>query len=150
MTRSPLWLIFLHLSAVQALRGLPCLESFSAVRAVRHIEGSPGWCPSHRSEHEALKGAPWVGSWSSWVYQTLSGPASLLLGAPAGMRGERCFGDGSIPYLISSIALLPWLPGLPPGAFPTTASSLTSSWPVSPQPTAAFALIAPQPLSSSS
>ena len=28
---------------IQALRGLPCLESFSAVRCIRHIEGPPGW-----------------------------------------------------------------------------------------------------------
>ena len=31
---------------VQALRGLPCLESFSVVRCIRHIEGPPGWGPT--------------------------------------------------------------------------------------------------------
>ena len=28
---------------IQALRGPPCLWSFSAVRHIRHIEGPPGW-----------------------------------------------------------------------------------------------------------
>ena len=31
---------------VQALRGLPCLGSFSVVRRVRHIEGPPWFCAS--------------------------------------------------------------------------------------------------------
>ena len=31
---------------VQALRGLPCLGSFSIVRRIRHIEGPPGWGPT--------------------------------------------------------------------------------------------------------
>ena len=31
---------------VQALRGLPCLGSFSVVLGVRHIEGPPGWGPT--------------------------------------------------------------------------------------------------------
>ena len=37
-------------------------------------------------------------------------------------------------------AVLPWLPGLPPQAFPTTISSFTSPQSVSPQSTAALAL----------
>ena len=41
---------------------------------------------------------------------------------------------------LSSIALLPWLPGFPPQAFPTTISSLTSPQSVSPQSTAALVL----------
>ena len=46
----------------------------------------------------------------------------------AGMWGERGCGDGSTCYtLLSSIALLPWLPSFPPQAFCTTVSSLTSS-----------------------
>ena len=45
------------------------------------------------------------------------------------------------PYTwISSIALLPWLPGFPPPAFPTTISSLTSPQSVSLQSTASLAL----------
>ena len=40
--------------------------------------------------------------------------------------GERGYGEGSNRYAwLSSIALLPWLPGFPPQAFPTTIS-LTS------------------------
>ena len=47
--------------------------------------------------------------------------------ADAGVWGERGYGDGSTPYTwLSSIALLAWLPGFPPQAFPTTVSSLTS------------------------
>ena len=30
---------------VQALKGLPCLGSFSVVWCIRHIEGAPGWGP---------------------------------------------------------------------------------------------------------
>ena len=57
------------------------------------------------------------------------------------MWGERGYDDGSTPYtLLSSITLLPWLPGFPPPAFPTTISSLTSSRSFSPQSTAALAL----------
>ena len=40
-----LWLVFLHSSIalpIQALRGLPCLESVSVVLHVRSIEG-PSW-----------------------------------------------------------------------------------------------------------
>ena len=52
---------------VQALRGLPCLGSFSVVLRIRHIEGHP---PAPvgvllcRLVRQALKGAPWVGSYS--------------------------------------------------------------------------------------
>ena len=44
------------------------------------------------------------------------------------------------PMHDSSVALLPWLHGFPPQAFPTTISLLTSSRSVSPQSTAALAL----------
>ena len=48
---------------------------------------------------------------------------------------------GSSPYVwLSSIALLPWLPGFPPRAFPTTIFSLTSPQSISTQSTAALAL----------
>ena len=57
------------------------------------------------------------------------------------MWGERGYGDGSTPYMwLSSIVLLPWLPGFPPPAFPTTISSLTSPQSTSLQSTAALAL----------
>ena len=61
--------------------------------------------------------------------------------ADAGRWGERGYGDGSTPYTwLSSIALLPWLPGLPPEAPPITISALASVWSTSPQSTAALAL----------
>ena len=44
------------------------------------------------------------------------------------------------PMHDSSVALLPWLHGFPPQAFPTTISLLTSPRSVSPQSTAALAL----------
>ena len=46
--RRPLWSVFLHSSTVQALRGLPCLGSFSVVWQIRHIEGPP-WLGSYSS-----------------------------------------------------------------------------------------------------
>lgn len=47
----------------------------------------------------------------------------------AGMWGERGYSDDSIPYTrLSSIALLPWLPGFPPQALPTTVLSLIVPW----------------------
>ena len=47
----------------------------------------------------------------------------------------------STPYTwLSSISLLPWLPGFPPQAFPTTVTSLTSPRSISLQSTAALAL----------
>ena len=49
---------------IQAPMGLPCLGSLSAVRRVRHIDGPPGWVLLCRSVHQALTGAPWVGSYS--------------------------------------------------------------------------------------
>ena len=55
--------------------------------------------------------------------------------------GERVYGDGSTLYMwLSSTALLSWLPGFPPLAFPTTISSLTSPQSVSLQSTAALTL----------
>ena len=65
-----------------------------------------------------------------------------LMGQPlycsAGIWEERGYGDGSTPYVwLSSITLLPWLPGFPPKAFPTTISFLTSPLSVSLQSTAA-------------
>ena len=54
---------------------------------------------------------------------------------------ERGYGDGSTPYAwLSSITLFPWLPGFPPQAFPTTISSLTSPWSISPQSTATLTI----------
>ena len=50
---------------IHALRGLPCLGSFSVVWGVKHIEGAPltGILLSIYL-CRALKGAPWLGSYS--------------------------------------------------------------------------------------
>ena len=48
---------------IQALRGLPCLQSFSAVQLIRHIGGPLAGLLLCRLAHQALKGAPWVGSY---------------------------------------------------------------------------------------
>ena len=70
----------------------------------------------------------------------------------AGLWGERGYGGGPTPCAwLSSISLLPWLPGFPPQAFPTTISCLTSPPSISPQSTAALRPgIAPQSLNSGS
>ena len=49
---------------VQALRGLPCLGSFSVVRPIRHIEGPPDRVLLCSLAYQSLKGAPWVRSYS--------------------------------------------------------------------------------------
>ena len=76
--------------------------------------------PSCRSAHQAPKGAPWVGPYS--VVQCLRRLMGQLLycsAAYGGLWRERGYGDGSTPYTrLSTIALLPWLPGFPPQAFP--------------------------------
>ena len=47
--------------------------------------------------------------------------------------GKGGYDDGSTPYMgLNSIALLPWLPGFLPPAFPTMISSLTSLQSISP------------------
>ena len=62
-------------------------------------------------------------------------------GAAAGMWEKRGYGDSSTPYAwLSNITLLPWLPGFPPKAFPTTISFLASPLSVSLQSTAALTL----------
>ena len=101
---------------IQALRGLPCLGSFSVVWCVRHIEGSP-----------------WVGSYSVvQCLRHLMGQSFYYSTADAGVWRERSYADGSTPTRDS--ALSPYFCGcpaslhghLPPQASPTTISSLTS------------------------
>ena len=74
-----------------------------------------------------LKGAPWVGSYSvvQWV-RGLMGQPLYCSAANAGCGGARLWWWPHPLAWLSSIALLPWLPGFPPQAFPTTISSLTS------------------------
>ena len=79
-----------------------------------------------------------MGSYSVVWRQALYGPV-YCSPADAAMWGERGYGDDSTPYVCpSSITLLPWLPGFPPQALPTTVSSLTSPQPISLQSTAAL------------
>ena len=145
---------------LQALKRLPYLRSFSGVLSIRHIEGAPwlvcysvDWHIKHlwgtlgevllcSLAHQSLKGAPRVGSYSVvQCVRHLMGQPLCCSAANAGEWGERGYGDSSTPYAwLSSITLLPWLPGFSPQAFPTTVSSLTSPWFVSPQSTAALTL----------
>ena len=113
---------------IRALRGLPCLESFSVVLCIRHIEGLY-WLGSYSVDQPirhlkvTLAGVLLCSS----VPQVFDGPASLF-SCPAGIWGEGGYGDGSTHYAqLSRYALLPWLPGFPLQAFPTTVSSLTSA-----------------------
>ena len=72
------------------------------------------------------------------LYRASDETASLLFSCrcwpAAGWGVERGYGDSSIPYAwLSSMALLPWVPGFPPQAFPTMISSLTSPRSISPK-----------------
>ena len=102
----------------------------------------PCWVLLCRSACQSLKGAPWMGSCSVvQCLRCLMGQPLYCSAADAGLWGERSYGEGSSYYAwLSSIALLPWLPGFPPQAFLTTVSSFTSSWSVSPQSTAILTL----------
>ena len=68
---------------------------------------------------QALKGARWVGSYSVvQCIRHLMGQPLYCSAANVGVWRERGY-DGSTPYGgLSSIPLLPWLPGFPPQAFP--------------------------------
>ena len=132
---------------IQTLRGLPflgsisvdwhvkhiegpcCLGSYFVGRPVRHLKEHPGWGPTLFDGSASESFSCWILAWK-----------------------ERGFGDSPTHYAwLSSIALLPWLPGFLPQAFPTTISSLTSprsvSSTVNSSPWPGFA---PQTLNSSS
>ena len=90
--------------SVQALAGLPCLGSFSIVRHVGHIEGPPGWGPTLQFSGEAF-----------------DGPAYLLFSCRCCRLGrERLWCWLYTLRVTQQYRLLPWLPGFPPQAFPTT------------------------------
>ena len=143
---------------IQALRGLPCLGSFSVVQHIRHIEEAPlAGVLLCRSAHQSLKGAPWVGSCSVvQCVRHLMGQPLYCSVADAGVWEERGYGDGSTPHMtqqyrlasmaswlsstgISHHSLLPHI--CPPPATPICLSAVNSS----PLPG-----IAPQSLNSSS
>ena len=102
---------------------------------------------------QALKGSPWLVSYS--VAQGTSGAwrASLCCSAvDADVWGEGGYGGNSTPYTwLSSITFLPWLPGFPLQAFPTTITFLMSPRAVFLQSTAdlglgfLYSLYAPAP-----
>ena len=118
---------FSVIEPVQALRGLPCMGSFSVVRCIKCFEESPGWGLLSGLEHQALKWAPWLESYSVvQCIRCVMGQLSIVR-LPMLACWERGFGDGShLLRWLSSILLLPWLPSFSPQAFPTTISSLTS------------------------
>ena len=109
---------------IQALRGLPCLGSFSVVPHIRHKE-RPQWLGSSSVDH---------------CLRHLMGHPLDCSAANAGLWGERGYGNGSTRYVwLRSITLLPWLPDFPSQAFPTTVS-FTSHRSISPHWTAALTL----------
>ena len=90
---------FLIVPPIQALRGLPCLGSFSVIWCLKHIEGLP-WLGSYSvagasgTERGTLGGVLLCSS----VSGCLVGQALYCSAADAGMWGERGYGDGSTPY----------------------------------------------------
>ena len=123
----------------------------------RHLEGSLAWGPSlllHtsgtergppagivpcRSVHQALKGAPWVGSYSvvQCVWCLMGQP--LYCSAAMLACGEREAMVMAPPRKHDS-EVSPCFHGCLAPALPTTISSLTSPQSVSPQSTSALAL----------
>ena len=91
---------------IQAVRGLPCLGSFSVVQCHRHLEGAPlAGVILCRSAHQALKGAPWVGSYSVvQCIRHLMGQPFCCSAANAGVWGERGYGDGPPLTLDSAVS----------------------------------------------
>ena len=87
------------------------------VWCIRHLKEDPGWCPAL---HFSVFSIWWVS-------------LTLVVTADASMWGERGYGDCSTPYMwLGVIALLSWLPGFPPQAYPTTVSSFTHPLSISP------------------
>ena len=91
---------------IQAVRGLPCLGSFSVVQCHRHLEGAHlAGVILCRSAHQALKGAPWVGSYSVvQCIRHLMGQPFCCSAANAGVWGERGYGDGPPPTRASAVS----------------------------------------------
>ena len=95
---------FSVIEPVQALRGLPCMGSFSVVRCIRCFEGPPGWGLLSGSAHQALKWAPWLESYSVvQCIRCLMGQLSIVR-LPMLACWERGFGDGSTCYADSAVS----------------------------------------------
>ena len=127
---------------IQALRGFPCLGSFSVVRCIRHIEGPPGWSPTRRSALQSLKGATWVGSYSVvQCIRCLMDQPLYCSAADAGVWGRERLWWWLQPlcvihqYHLASMAA--WLSST---GVSTIISSLTSPRSISLQSTPALAL----------
>ena len=85
---------------IQALRGLPCLGSFSIYCSLcqAHKGGPLAGVLLCRSASQTLKGAPWVGSYSVVLcVRRLMGQPLYCSAASAGMLGKRVYSVGSIP-----------------------------------------------------
>ena len=158
--RRPLHPVFLCSSTHSALSGLPSWGPSLLSGMSGTWRGPAGWDPTLQIsapgswrgtlggvllcglKHQSLKESPWVGSCSvvQWMGH-LMGQSLYCSANDAGVWGERGYGDCSISYVwLSSTALLPWLPGFSPVAFPTTVSSRTSPRSLSPQWAAVFTL----------
>ena len=75
------------------------------------------------------------------MHQAFDGPDSHLFNCQCWHVGGERLWCWLHPYVwLSSITLLPWLPGFPPQALPTTISSFTSPQSISPQSIAALTL----------
>ena len=100
----------------QALRGLPCLGSFSVVWRIRHKEGLPCLGSYSVDQHvKHLKGNPGWAPTPAQCIGHLMGQPLCCSAADAGVWGERGYGDGSTRCVwLGSIALLLWLPSFPP------------------------------------
>ena len=85
MIRRPLWPVYLLLCPF------------------RHLEGSLAWGPC-RLLHQALKGAPWVGSYSVvQCVRHLMGQPFYRSATDAGLWGDRSYSDGSTCYCDSVV-----------------------------------------------
>ena len=81
-------------------------QSFSVALPIQSHRGAPlAVVLLYRLAHQALKGAPWVGSCSVvQCIRRLMGPPLYCSAAVAGMWGERGYGDGSTPYADSALS----------------------------------------------
>ena len=89
---------------VRHLKGQAGGGGSSVYQGSRHLNGHPGWCPS-RSVDLALKGAPWVGSFTGdgCVRHLKGHPYGVLLDRLAGqaLKGAPCEGSYSVDMRVS-------------------------------------------------